>query len=458
MAQHSNWICPQCGLSNISGDTYKCPRCGKKRNRWGYWACASCSTKTIRADHKECPNCGRPRARNVKFYLPADRWEFVDEVSGQEAVRIGRQNWICPYCNQQNDDSTDTCVYCNAARSESRERYFDVPAPQPVQNTGAAAGVKKQKSMPAISCTTVILLLIVGFMGWVLFGNLIRSYSSKKVRTASDYRLTWQYDIDIEELRTFKGADWELPANARLVEKRIVDYVYVDHYERRSREVWVDDPVYNDDDYGGGWDDGGWDGGGGYDGGWADYGDGQFGVFQIPQMILGAAKLPELITMHYETEWYDEPIYASVPRDKYYYEYDEWVYSRSITTRGTNGETPYFDESTPLAEKEREKGRRSQYFVFFEDGSRSVRCPLSEDLYQQLNTLDTFEYRRDTTAGSSNPFYYIVIDGREYAADPNASIETPVLSTVPVTPEDFPEQYTMTAEPAVGDAAVTPNA
>ena len=50
--QHSNWICPQCGLPDISGDRVKCPRCGKKRNRWGYWDCASCQTKGIRADHK----------------------------------------------------------------------------------------------------------------------------------------------------------------------------------------------------------------------------------------------------------------------------------------------------------------------------------------------------------------------------------------------------------------------
>ena len=91
--QHSNWKCPQCGLNDIGGDKIKCPRCGKKRNRWGYWDCASCQTKGIRADHKECPGCGRPRDRKVKFYLRDDLIEFVDEVSGNDAVRIRKANW-----------------------------------------------------------------------------------------------------------------------------------------------------------------------------------------------------------------------------------------------------------------------------------------------------------------------------------------------------------------------------
>ncbi|MBQ1420082.1 MAG: hypothetical protein IIZ02_01475, partial [Desulfovibrio sp.] len=61
--------------------------------------------------------------------------EFVDEVSGNDAVRIRRANWICPYCNQQNDDAVQTCVYCGASRAESTERYHDVrnePEQKPV--------------------------------------------------------------------------------------------------------------------------------------------------------------------------------------------------------------------------------------------------------------------------------------------------------------------------------------
>ena len=208
--QHSNWICPQCGLPDISGDRVKCPRCGKKRNRWGYWDCASCQTKGIRADHKECPNCGRPRARNVKFYLRDDLVEFVDEVSGQDAVRINRPNWICPYCNQQNDDAVDVCVYCNAARTESKERYHDVEAPQQTPPQQTYPKYKRKKDRTTLVCCLIVLIPFVLFFGYAAILAVWQSISSKKVRTVTDYEPSWESTVYIEELRTFEDSGWEL--------------------------------------------------------------------------------------------------------------------------------------------------------------------------------------------------------------------------------------------------------
>ncbi len=403
--QHSNWICPQCGLPDISGDRVQCPSCGKKRNRWGYWDCASCQTKSIRADHKECPNCGRPRARNVKFYLRDDLVEFVDEVSGQNAVRINRPNWICPYCNQQNDDAVDVCVYCNAARTESKERYHDVETPQQTPPAQTFPKVQRKKDRTTLVCCLLVLIPFVLFFGFAAILAIWQSVSSKKVRTATEYETYWTSTVFIEEFRTFEDSDWELPADARLIRTAEEDYTYIDHYERRSREIWVDDDDddWDNDDWGGGWDDGGWD-----DGGWADYGDGQFGVFRIPTLICGA-KAPSLITLRYETEYYDEPVYATVPRTKYYYEYDAWVDSRTVTANGTPGTEPYY-ESFSLEENERERTREIRWYVDFQHDDEPVTIELSKAEYDRISGGSELRYRCDVTDGFDNPQYILADD------------------------------------------------
>ena len=419
MAQHSNWKCPQCGNPDISGDLIKCPKCGKKRNRWGYWDCASCNTKSIRADHKECPNCGRPRARNVKFYLRDDLVEFVDEVSGESAVRIGRANWICPYCNQQNDDAVDVCAYCSAARTESKERYHDVEPPKP--STPAQPAVKRKKKLSGcalglIGCGGMLLILFIAAMISVAVDHAM----SKKVRQADSFSLSWQSDVFLEEYKTLTDNGWEMPEGARLLEEKQEEYTFIDHYEERSREVWVDD--YDDDDdydwggdddydygddddydYGGGWDDGGWD----------DYGDGQFGAIRIPQLLCGMQG-PEFIPLYYKTEYYDEPIYKTEMRTKYYYEYDAWVDGRTLTAKGNTDSEPYYEEFT-LGDKERERGRIMQFFVDFTDyKDHALHLAVPEEAYNLLQSQQVLEYRRDVTQNSTYPTYYLVCDGQEF--------------------------------------------
>ena len=402
--QHSNWKCPQCGLNDIGGDRYICPRCGKKRNRWGYWDCASCQTKGIRADHKECPGCGRPRARNVKFYLRDDLVEYVDEVSGNDAVRIRRANWICPYCQQQNDDAVQVCVYCGANRSESTEKYHDVKNEPEPQQQPVCPQTKRKKIPQKLACCLLMLaplVLLFGLAGLSLFWQ---QASSAKVRSVSSYSTSWESEIYIEELKTFEGNDWLLPADARLLRTATENYEYIDHYERRSREVWVDD--YDDDDYG--WDDdddddwGGWDD----DDGWEDYGDGQFGVFQMLFPLTAAVVQPGAVLMRYETEYYDEPVYASEPRTKYYYEYDQWVDTRTVTASGDSGTEPYYEALT-LGEKERERGRVTRWYVSFTHKDSPVRMEISEEEYKRLSAGEKLYYRCDVTDGWDNPKFIL---------------------------------------------------
>lgn len=398
IGQHSDWICPKCGNPNISGTLIACPKCGKKRNRWGYWDCESCATKSIRADHKECPNCGRPRARTVKFYLRDDLWEFVDEVSGQAAVRIGRANWICPYCNQQNDDSVQSCVYCNAARSESTERYHDVQPEgrMPAQDLPKIQRKKRVQSV-LFCCGLPLGILLVLFL-FVCIVTGIDYASSQKLRQTEDYTVYWQSSVYLEEYKTFRENDWELPDGVRLVETREEEYTYIDHYEERSREVWVDD--YDNDDWGGGWDDGGWGGG------WDDYGDGQFGMLHIP-LYACTIPTPQIVPVRYETEYYQEPIYKTELRTKYYYEYEAWAEGRTVIERGKPGTEPYYGEVN-LSDNERERERITEFYVMFTHKDDPVSMPITQAQYEQIIADGMVLYRCDVTESSSNPKYFVV--------------------------------------------------
>ncbi len=396
---HSNWNCPKCGNPNISGETFVCPKCGKKRNRWGYWDCRYCGTKGIRGDHHECAQCGHARDRNVKFYLRDDLVEFVDEVSGESAVRIGHQNWICPYCSQQNDDNAQTCVYCGAVRAESEENYKDVKPPEPSVNPAKPQEKLNffQKFWKQNACCCIFLLIMAVLFLIGLIVNIASSISSKKVRTADLAQATWESRIYVQELKTFEGSDWTLPDDARLLRTQIEDYTYIDHYERRSREVWVDDPVDNDWD----WNDGG---------GWDDYGNGQFGVFGLRNTAL-LIQTPPVISLHYETEYYDEPIYATEPREKYYYEYDEWVDTRTVTGSGSSAETPEYSELL-LGEKERESYREIVYFVEFDYKNKTETVECSETEWQRMIADGNVTFRVEDPYSSPK---IILVDPNETA-------------------------------------------
>ena len=387
---HSNWNCPQCHHQNISGDLIKCPVCGKKRNRWGYWDCRYCDTKQIRADHKECPNCGKAKDRDVKFYLHDDSpVEFVDEVSGESAVRIRKQNWICPYCSQQNDDSVQTCTYCGAQRSESQERYHDIPAPQEQLNlskkAAKALAERKQQSKQRACCLVIALIFLIPILIGIV-QHIMEASAEKRIRTAELISAEWESEIRLEKLTTFEDSDWELPSYARLIRTAQEDYQYIDHYESRTREVWIDEP--DDNDWGG---DDDWDDGGGWDdGGWEDYGDGQFGMFQIPVLMLRPA-LP-MAAFYWETEYYEEPIYATRKETKYYYEYDQWVDGRTLRLQGGADEPPHYAEFSP-SDYERERFRTIYYYVTFEDRGKTIREQCSESQFYEYIKDKTVTYR-----------------------------------------------------------------
>ncbi len=369
--EHSNWNCPKCHHQNISGTLIQCPKCGKKRNRWGYWDCPYCGSHQIRGDHKECPNCGKPKDREIKFYLNDNcPIEFVDEVSGESAVRIGKQNWICPFCSQQNDDSVQNCVYCGSPRSESRERYHDVPSAE-----NQLIRVVPPSKRSSKGCWLGLIIGLCAFLlpVFIIIGvELSHALGDKITHKAELQTAAWESNIYVEELKTIQESDWELPPDVRLLRTAEEEHEYIDHYEQRSRQVW--EPDNND---GGGWDGGGWDGGGD-GGGWADYGNGQFGMLNLP--LLTAKPAIPLAAFRYRTEYYDEPVYATRMDTKYYYEYEAWVETRKVTLHGKDHTEPVYG-SLDLAANERERERSITYYLTFQYKSRTEKVPCSKEEY-----------------------------------------------------------------------------
>ena len=119
--------------------------------------------------------------------------------------------------------------------------------------------------------------------------------------------------------------------------------------------------------------------------------------------------MPELITLHYETEYYDEPVYATVKRTKYYYEYDAWVDGRTVTANGTPGTDPYY-ESFTLGENERERTRETHWYVNFQHNSKPVTLEISEEEYTRLSGGGELRYRCDVSDGFDDPRYILADD------------------------------------------------
>ncbi len=330
------------------------------RHIWGYWDCDFCGNKKLRGDIEECPSCGHPRSTNVKFYMDKGNIEYVSEEK-----KSSKANWICPYCDTQNEDSETVCEYCGASRTESKETYHEVQerlekTAEKVQETieepdeeeetapyddyiyingdnnrvsvdikHSSANVKKWLLFGAVG---IAIAFIIGLLVW--FFTPVKHNSQ-----VSGFE--WDRNITIQSLETFDEEGWSLPSGARLhyTNEEIRSYnTVIDHYEPKTRQVEKERYVGEEE----------------YVSGYEDLGNGQF------EEII--SKRPVYET-YYDTETYEEPVYTQVPEydTKYYYEIDKWVYSRSVKTSGTNHE-PYWGETT-LGDKEREGSKDGNYWL-----------------------------------------------------------------------------------------------
>ena len=327
---------------------------------WGYWDCPYCDTKGIRGDNKSCPNCGAPVLPGTKFYLKNDVREYVEE-----SQKNTQANWICEYCDSQNDARDEFCRNCGSPREEAHRDYFSAlppeaaapPVPPKKKKTGKA--VKRLKKLG-------IVLALIAFIVW-LFMPI--------TRTAAVAGFEWERSIAVEEYKNVDESDWTLPSNANLHYSKEEVHHYnqvLDHYETKTRKVAkkVQD---------------------GYETKHKDLGNGQF----------EEEKVPRYKTV-YENETYKEPVYRNVPvyKTKYYYDIDKWVEISSVPTSGKD-QKPFWGETglpdnvpSPQLGDRREGARTQKYYAIIKDKKgEEKKIEYSQNEWSSLKLGDTIKYK-----------------------------------------------------------------
>ena len=324
----------------------------------GCWDCDCCGADRISGEIKVCPNCGKPRGKDVTFYMagPKTYVEDPDKVSKNP-------DWLCSFCDTLNADESKFCTSCGASREASEMNYFEVKRKQEeearrkkeeerreaqkMQSSSASSSSGRSSGRP------VLLFVLIAFAAVMIFMMM-----PKKKGMHVDSK-AWERVISVESLQPVKDSGWTLPEDSWDVTSREEIYAYnqvLDHYETRERQVAEQvldgyDVTYT----------------------YQDLGNGHFEEIEH--------QTPRYRT-EYHTEYYEEPVYLSIPvyETKYYYTINKWLFDREEKTSGTDDE-PYFAQLN-LTETEREAGRSESYQIISGDKTYSV----TYDLWQQIDT------------------------------------------------------------------------
>lgn len=366
----------------------------------GYWDCTHCGTKGIGGLTKTCPHCGNPQAKNLKFYVkPGAKMYLEPEVANDYGKGA---DWVCAYCGSFNRYNATVCKNCGAGKVEAEEDYFgkkvnftpsedytseyyetaDEPHSPPYEqeNKGDKERVyedvnnyttldteKDDTSLPEVRSFfsninfKAVLSIAGGIIGIIALIMLFVSIFTPKEYSAQISDKTWNRSVTIQELRTLKEDDWDVPEGGRIYDSRReirdYDHVIVD-YEIEEYQVPRDELDHYDYEY-------------------TDNGDGTFDEEKVP-----------VYKTVYDTEYRKIPIWDDIPiyDIKYYYEIDRWCYDRTEKSSGKT-EKPYWPEFI-LASKERESGKSETYTVYFkvEDKTYSKSFPYEEWNSYQLGT------------------------------------------------------------------------
>jgi hypothetical protein len=381
----------------------------------GYWDCSYCGNKGNRGRYRNCPSCGRPRDATTKFYL-IEKDNYVPESQVPQGP-----DWFCECCDSYNTFSANFCTSCGAPKGASKD-YFQiqkekVQRQKEIENSeshqqkeAANPGAHQQSFWQSQSNTerpqanndkglssyqtqteTVkndshtnhfgffssikehfpIILLVVLFL---LVALGITYLIIPKTVSLNVTSLTWQRDVMVEEYKTVRESDWQVPFGGRIVytNQEIKGYESVfDHYEQRSvtkSERYISGYRTRTE--------------------YVDLGNGYFDERTYSE--------PEYDT-RYWTETEDYPVYRQEPiyATKYYYDIERWVYSRTATSSGEHGEgSPYWPELN-LKINERESGKTEQYFVhgFIENDKKETpqTYAISYDLWKTISPNSTIK-------------------------------------------------------------------
>ena len=333
----------------------------------GLWDCQYCDTKGISGRIRVCPHCAKPRNEDTTFYMGTAK----EYISNEEAQQLNKNpDWICSYCNSLNSDNDTNCKSCGASREESEKNYLQNKRrkeQEELEKKRREAQQRAEEERAARRSSPmrfVLLAAIAALLLLTIFGMMPKKTAVTLISKA------WQRQVAVEEYKTFTENSWTPPSDAYNVrtDQQIHHYDQVlDHYENRERKVA--EQVLD-----------------GYETvvtGYNDLGNGYFEEVteQVP-------------TYHteYRTEYYQEPVYVSVPvyATMYYYDVDRWVYVRTEETRGTD-EEPYFADRAILRQGERFGSTKEQYAVTVRDKKGNDKTyAVSGTMWDHMNKGSTY--------------------------------------------------------------------
>jgi hypothetical protein len=338
--------------------------------REGAWDCPHCGRKKNRGPDKFCGGCGAPRGEDVRFYLPDDAREVTD--AAELARAQAGPDWICPYCEGDNPAANTFCSGCGAPRDGAAVRlvveHRDAPVPpppgppppQPVVSSGSgkAGGVLKK------GCG-------IGCLGLLLVFGLLWFLGRPRETTLTAEGFSWERTVQVEALRAVTEEAWEdsVPAGARVLSRsRQVHHTNRVQIgtERRTRTVTEQVQVGTER----------------VKVGTRDLGNGYFEDIYEDRPVYEDRS---------HEESYDEPVYREDPvyAVKVRYEIDKWQAAREERDAGQDRAPRWPD--APLADNERQGGRKEAYEVRFRD-EKGKPC-----VYK---TTDEAEWRRFEPGGS----------------------------------------------------------
>ncbi len=333
----------------------------------GYWDCPFCDSKGIPGTTYDCPNCGRQRGKETKFYMKEGGVQYI------QGHKVVGADWYCEYCGALNTAERDTCENCGSSKTESKDDYFSIN--QKEEEKKKQEQIQAEQANQSSSGSSLLMKLIiagVAVFALIFIISLVKKAAAPKGCTFDVQEMTWENTIEIEEYKTFRESDWEMPPDARLdhTAEEVKTYESVlDHYELVEKTRTVQS-------------------GGHYENSYTDNGDGTFTEH--------STFVPD-----YTTETYTEeaPVYVKVPvkATKYYYDIDRWAPGRTETTTGKDKD-PYWRD-TVLSDKEREKGRSSKYTMsgilhyesFGKEKEKPLSMEISEDWWEDIETGQTLE-------------------------------------------------------------------
>lgn len=328
----------------------------------GCWDCDYCGADRISGEIKICPHCGKPRGKDITFYMAGPK-NYV-----QDPDKINKNpDWLCSYCNTLNPDDNKFCTACGASREDSEANYFENKErereKQEKREQAEKEALGSQYTEPGTNTrrSGSRLPLFIGLIAALAILFYISMPKTKGMKVDSK---TWERTISIERYQEVQDSSWTLPAGATNVTSRQEVYGYnqvLDHYERVEREVaeQVLDGYDTEIEY-------------------KDLGNGYYEEIEH--------QVPRYRT-EYHTEYYDQPVYISVPvyQTRYYYNIMKWMYDRDEVTSGADSEPYYAD--LDLTENEREAGRVERYWIVC-DGRQ---YKISYELWKQVEKGSTIK-------------------------------------------------------------------